>query len=249
LLLIIANYGGNELVIKAVFFDLDDTLHNSQIPFTDAFKKVFPGDHKQVHFDSLYKKFRDFSDLLWRRYVNNEITLEKLRIERLVLALKSANIKISDELANEFQKSYEIGLKSLRLFPEVPELLETIKRKEYKIGIITNGPIEHQYNKIKSLNLTKYIPREWIFISDEVGAAKPNSQIFHHVSQRVGFSPSELLYIGDSWVNDVVGSCEAGWQSIWYNHRKREPGSNHKPIAEVDCLSSVIILLSNQNVF
>lgn len=236
----------NKLVIKAVFFDLDDTLHNSQLPFSDAFKKFFPFYHKTVHQDLLYKNFRDFSDLLWESYVNNEITLEHLRIERLVLALKRFKITISKELANEFQKQYEVESKKLQLFPEVPELLETINRNGYKIGIITNGPIEHQLNKIKSLNLTTYIPKELIFISDAVGVAKPNPQIYHHVVERVDFSSSELLYIGDSWANDVVGSFEAGWQSIWYNHRKRQPSTDHKPLAVIECLSSVINLISKK---
>lgn len=236
-----------ELGIKAIFFDLDDTLHDHLLPFSKAFKSTFPIYDEQVHLESLYKKFRDYSDLLWTDHSKSELTLEELRVRRIVLALESFNIRITNEAASEFQKQYDMRLNNLQLFQEVPELLGTMKNNGYKIGIITNGPIEHQFNKIKSLGLTQYIKREWIFISDEVGLAKPNPQVFSHVAQEVKILPSELLYIGDSWTNDVVAPSEAGWQSIWYNHRKRLPSTNHKPAAEIHRLSLVSNTLNNLN--
>lgn len=231
--------------IKAIFFDLDDTLHDHLFPFLNAFKTTFPIYDEQVHMESLYKKFRDYSDLLWIEYSKNELTLEEHRVNRIVLALESFNIRITNEAASEFQKQYDLMLNNLQLFPEVPELLVTIINKGYKIGIITNGPTEHQFNKIKSLGLTKYITREWIFISDEVGIAKPNPEVFSHVAKKVKLLPDELLYVGDSWPNDVVAPSGAGWQSIWYNLRKRQPSTDYKPAAEIDRILSVLNVLND----
>ncbi|OLS38415.1 HAD family hydrolase [Bacillus sp. MRMR6] len=232
--------------IKAIFFDLDDTLHDHLLPFSKAFKMTFPTFDKQIEIEAVYKKFRDFSDLLWKKYSVGELTLEQLRIDRLVLAMNYFNIFISDKQAVEFQAQYEEGLNRLRLFPEVPELIENLKSKEIHVGIITNGPVEHQFNKIKLLGLTNHIPREMMTISDEVGVAKPNPQIFHQVSDRHGFSANEILYIGDSWPNDVVAPLEAGWQAIWYNHRKRQPTSEHKPLGEVDQLLSILEIIKKE---
>ena len=36
------------------------------------------------------------------------------------------------------------------------------------------------------------------------------------------FSPSESLYIGDTFINDIEGSYNAGWHPIWFNHRNRQ---------------------------
>jgi HAD superfamily hydrolase (TIGR01549 family) len=234
----------NELGIKAIFFDLDDTLHDHLFPFSNAFKTTFPDYYEQINIESVYKSFRDFSDLLWKNYSNNELTLQELRMNRIALAMKGFTIHISNESASEFQTQYESGLKHLRLFPEVPELLVMIKNKGYEIGMITNGPVDHQLNKINSLGLTEFIPREMIFISDEVGIAKPNPGIFHHAGDKFNFAPKEFLYIGDSWHNDVVAPTEAGWRTIWFNHRKRQPGTDHRPVAEIDQLSNFLSVLS-----
>jgi HAD superfamily hydrolase (TIGR01549 family) len=229
--------------IKAIFFDLDDTLHDHLLPFSKAFKMTFPTYDEQLDIEAVYKKFRDFSDLLWKKYSVGELTLEQLRIDRLVSAMKYFNRYISNKQAMEFQNQYDKGLNNLRLFPEVPDLIDNLKSKGIHVGIITNGPVEHQFNKIKLLGLTNQIPREMMTISDEVGVAKPNTQIFHHVAERHGFSPNEILYIGDSWPNDVVSPLEAGWQAIWYNHRKRQPTTEHKPLAEVDQLLSILEMI------
>jgi HAD superfamily hydrolase (TIGR01549 family) len=231
------------MAIKAIFFDLDDTLHDHLYPFSKAFKDSFPDLYQQMDVELLYKKFRDFSDLLWKKYSIQELTLEELRIARIVMALEYFQKGITNEQASDFQAQYELNLDNLQLFAEVPELINVMKAKGKFVGIITNGPVQHQFNKINSLDLTSYVSRDHIFISDEVGVAKPNKQIFHHVAQKVNMTPSEIVYIGDSWPNDVVAPIEAGWQAIWYNHRKRMPDTAHKPLAVIDQLLSIIDIL------
>lgn len=235
------------MAIKAIFFDLDDTLHDHLYPFSKAFKDSFTNLYQQLDVESLYKKFRDFSDLLWKKYSNQELTLEELRIARIVMALEYFQKSITNEQASDFQAQYEMNLDDLKLFAEVPELINVIKAKGKLVGIITNGPVQHQFNKINSLGLTSYVSRDHIFISDGVGVAKPNKQIFHHVAQKVNMIPSEMLYIGDSWPNDVVAPMEAGWKAIWYNHRKRLPGTGNKPLAVIDHLLSIIDILDKNS--
>lgn len=42
--------------------------------------------------------------------------------------------------------------------------------------------------------------------------------IFQKIEQQLNLKPDEILYIGDSWPNDVDGSTQAGWDAIWYTH-------------------------------
>jgi HAD superfamily hydrolase (TIGR01549 family) len=234
------------MAIKAIFFDLDDTLHDHLHPFSKAFKDSLPGLYEQMDVESLYKKFRDFSDLLWKKYSNQELTLEELRIVRIVMALEYFHNDITNEQASKFQAQYELNLDKLQLFADVPALIKALKAKGKLVGIITNGPVNHQFNKIQSLDLTSFVSRDHIFISDEVGVAKPNKQIFLHVAQKVNMLPSELLYIGDSWPNDVVAPIEAGWKAVWYNHRKRLPDTGHKPLAVINNLLSIIDIVDKE---
>jgi HAD superfamily hydrolase (TIGR01549 family) len=229
--------------IKAIFFDLDDTLHDHLKPFHDAFKEIFPEYYKTISIETLYLKFRDASDFLWEIYNRNEIELAELRIQRIIHALKDFDIPISNEKAQLFQERYQIQLNHIELFLGVPELLTLLRNKGYLLGIITNGPTEHQLKKIELLGLSKYIPRDLIFISDEVGVAKPNPAIFNEAEKKIMYAPKELLYVGDSWTNDVIGPSRAGWKSIWYNHRKRQPISEYKPLGEVKILSDILRVL------
>jgi HAD superfamily hydrolase (TIGR01549 family) len=237
------------MAINAIFFDLDDTLHDHLHPFSKAFEDAFPELYAQMNVESLYKKFRDFSDLLWKKHSNQELTLEELRIARIVMALEYFQKSITNEQASEFQAQYELNLDNLQLFAEVPELINVMKAKGKLVGIITNGPVQHQFNKINSLGLTSYVSRDYIFISDEVGLAKPNKKIFDHVAEKFNLIASEMLYIGDSWPNDVVAPMEAGWQAIWYNHRKRVPDTSHKPLAVIDQLLSIIDIVDKEGTY
>ena len=68
-----------------------------------------------------------------------------------------------------------------------------------------------------------------IFISDAVGIAKPDPEIFAYVNRRTETTAEQCLYVGDTWANDVVGALEAGWKVCWYNPRGRQPLTAHEP--------------------
>lgn len=227
------------MTIKGIFFDLDDTLHDHLSPFSNAIKATFTNELNSVNIELLYKGFRHFSDVLWKTYSANKLTLEELRIQRIIKALESFHFAISREKAIVFQKDYENMSNKLRLFTEVPETITRLEQKGLLIGIITNGPVQHQLNKIKKLGLDKLVTRQNIFISDAVGIAKPNPEIFTYVGEKVCILPNELVYVGDTWANDVVAPIEAGWHSIWFNHRNRTPETNHKPNAVAEDVESL----------
>lgn len=231
--------------IKAIFFDLDDTLHDHQAPFANALIDTFNDLQIPADVHTAYVGFRYFSDLLWPDYTNRKISLEQLRIDRIMLTLKSFGISLTEDKARQFQKNYENNLNDLKLFSEVPKLFNELKMSGLELGLITNGPTSHQQNKIRQLNLSKFIREDLMFISDQVGYAKPDPYIFHKASQKINIPADHLLYIGDSWENDVVGPSAAGWNSVWFNHRNREPLTDHRPLAVVKELSSLLKVLSN----
>jgi FMN phosphatase YigB (HAD superfamily) len=67
------------------------------------------------------------------------------------------------------------------------------------------------------------------------------------VAKKTGFEPNELLFIGDTWSNDIVASSTAGWQPIWFNHRNRLPETNHKPLSMIKKLSSVLDVINEMD--
>ncbi|MCM3568562.1 HAD family hydrolase [Neobacillus mesonae] len=233
--------------IKAIFFDLDDTLHDHQAPFMHTIRETFQ-TLEALPDDTIYKRFRHYSDLLWVDYSSRKMSLESMRIKRIMLTLESFGCTISEEEARLFQKTYEYNLKHLRLFSDVPELFHRLRHNGMELGIITNGPVSHQRNKIDRLGLTQFISEDLIFISDEVGVAKPNPEIFHTASEKVGHHGENLIYVGDSWENDVVGSLAAGWNAVWFNYRGRKPDTDDKPLAVITELSELMDVLRGYSI-
>lgn len=230
------------MTIKAIFFDLDDTLHDHMQPFSKSVQTVFP-TFKATSIQTVYKNFREESDKLWPMYCQGELTIQDMRTERITRTLRNFQFPISLKKAEQFQQTYEDALNHLTLFPEVLDVIFYLKERNYQLGIITNGPTDHQNKKIELLELKQFIPKEFIFISDEVGMAKPDPAIFQYASDQIDIYPEETLYIGDTWENDVVGPIEAGWQSIWFNHRGKKRMTDHEPIAEIHSLKDLQAIL------
>ena len=84
-------------------------------------------------------------------------------------------------------------------------------RGKAELGIITNGPSVHQWNKVKSLRAERWIPHENIFVSADVGAEKPDRKIFECAERTMGLEEAAIWFVGDSYELDVKGAVNAGW--------------------------------------
>lgn len=213
---------------KAVFFDLDDTLYDSLSPFQKSLEYhelCLPSSSVE----EFYKQVRHYSDVLWKFYVTGDISLEELRVKRLTCAMHDFGLSITTEQAISIQERYEVEQKLINPFPSIYSLLQELQARNVIVGIMTNGPIEHQSKKLKALQLDQLISKDLIFISDGIGIAKPDQRVFEYVHSKINIEANKCLYIGDTWENDIVAPIEAGWMSIWFNHRNRLPQSHHVP--------------------
>lgn len=173
----------------------------------------------------LFSYFRKFSDEVFEMTQIGELSISEMHKYRIKKSLNIYNINISDEKAILFQRTYEKFQKQISLSKEIKEILDYCSNhNNIDIGIITNGEIDRQWNKIKTLELSQWITKEMIFISGEIGYSKPNKKIFEFVENKLKLNKDDTYFIGDSNTNDVIGSCNAGWKSIWLNKRKvKEP--------------------------
>lgn len=208
--------------IKAIFFDLDDTLVNSRKAEKEAayiFKKQFS------EFDNMNKE--DFEKLWhktaieqYKRYEKGEISYKDHKIGRVKSVFSKFNIKKDDDEAfnifNIYLKEYQ---KNWKLFNDATEILEKMK-KDYKLVLITNGDSSQQRNKIKKTNIGKYFSE--ILISGEVGIIKPKKEIFELACKKIGEEPSNCVMIGDNYKLDIEGAKNAGLKTVWVNRKNEE---------------------------
>lgn len=208
--------------MKTIVFDVDDTIYDQQQPFRNAINLVFPYvKNEDMH--ALYIRFRFHSDDTFPKVMANEWTLEYMRFYRINESLKDLNYPpVSQEDGLTFQKTYEDELDNIVMHPEVKKVLDFLKEKNVPMGIITNGPTDHQFKKVKQLQLEHWVPTDNIIISQSTGFQKPEREIFDLAAKEFGMDCKRTLYVGDSFENDIAGAKNGGWKSLWFNHRLRE---------------------------
>lgn len=98
-------------------------------------------------------------------------------------------------------------------FDFTDSVLQRLRGRGYKLGIITNGTVHSQQNKIDLLGIAHYFDE--IIISAAIGFQKPDREPFDVMSQRLGIPAGELIYVGDNPLCDVDGSRRAGYTPVW----------------------------------
>ena len=200
-------------------FDVDDTLYEQIVPFENAYKSLFDMD---IDMEQFYLLSRHYSDVKFEASRNGEMTMDEYHIYRIQEAAKDLGVCLSDKQALNMQKEYKKNQQKLQMSDITISILELAKESNVKLGIITNGPSEHQWSKIKALGVEKWIAKENIIVSGDYGINKPDVRIFEIMKEKLQLPNDSLYYIGDSLENDIVGANNVGWKTIWINRYKKK---------------------------
>ena len=194
-----------------MIFDLDDTLYSkSEVFFKTFCQFAIPN----IDAESLYLTYQKRSDEAFEKFSAGEITLSQSHQERVSNTFKDVGIELSSEKIQAFIKAYQDTLNAITLSEEWIEVFQQCNKESYQIAILTNGPTNHQKNKLYQLNLSKWIPEDFWFISESIQAKKPSIQAFHHVESRI--SADEYFMIGDDIQTDITGAIQANWHPIQF---------------------------------
>ena len=188
----------------------------------------------------IFARSRKYSDEVFEASENGTITMEEMYIYRICHAFKDFGIVVTDEEALLFQKYYQEYQKKIQLSDEMRSLLQSCVGR-CRLGIITNGPAEHQWDKIHALGVLEWIPETAVFVSGELKIAKPDSRIFAYAEQHIGVDKKDMFYVGDSYENDVTGAVRTGWHSIWMNRRHKEKTDIYSPDYEVHTETELLL--------
>ncbi|NEW04802.1 HAD family hydrolase [Paenibacillus sp. SYP-B3998] len=115
-------------------------------------------------------------------------------------------------------------------------------KPHYPLLLLTNGAPDLQQEKIDS------IPHlagyfDHIIISGTFGAGKPSPSIFEHALKLLGLAPNEAMMIGDNLNTDIKGANLVGMPNIWINHAQRTAPLDNQPTYEVKNLSGLLPIL------
>jgi putative hydrolase of the HAD superfamily len=109
---------------------------------------------------------------------------------------------------NFFEVAYEHFAEAgvWELYPEVPEVLQQL-RPRFQFAVVSN--FDGRLRLIlQHLGISKFFPH--IFISSEIGADKPDPEVFRRALKLIELKPSEVLHVGDDRERDWEAAREAG---------------------------------------
>lgn len=195
-------------MIKAVIFDLDGTLLDR-----DASLALFIGDQYERlkeqlgHIPKLQFTER-FIELDARGYRWKDEVYQQLISEFGIEGI-SWEILLADYV-NSFQ-NFCVP------FPGLLEMLEELKSRSIRLGLITNGQGDLQLGSIRSLGIEPYF--DVSLVSEIEGISKPDPRIFQKALKALDVRPEEAVYVGDHPRNDVEAADAVGMITVW----KKDP--------------------------
>ena len=121
--------------------------------------------------------------------------------------------EIDSSMRNELLDLYKILLP----FKEVPEVLKSLKEKNLKLAILSNGTPALLEQLVKSNNLENIFDN--IFSIEEVGIYKPNYKVYDIPIKEYQINKNEVAFLSsNTW--DVSGGGNYGYNSIWVNRNQ-----------------------------
>ena len=169
---------------------------------------------------SLMKRHKDF----W------QITEDSLN-----KSMKTFNIDPS--MKNELLNLYKV----LSPFKEVPETLKTLKEKNFKLAILSNGTPSLLNELVKSNNLSNLF--DDLFSIEEVGIFKPDSKVYDLPIKKYKIEKKDVAFLSaNTW--DVSGGGNYGFNSIWVNRNNSIfDNLDYKPQNEIKNLNELTKLV------
>ena len=148
---------------------------------------------------------------------------------------KSMNaFKIDKSMKNELLNLYKV----LNTFPEVKDVLNKLKEKNYRLAILSNGTPALLNELVKSNNLDNIF--DDIFSIEEVGIYKPDAKVYDMPIKKYKIQKEEVVFLSaNTW--DISGGGNYGYSSIWVNRNNSIfDNLDYKPKDEVKNLNQLL---------
>ena len=144
--------------------------------------------------------------------------------------------QIDKSLRNDLLSLY----KELSPYPEVKNVLENLKKKSFKLAILSNGTPELLNHLVKSSDLENLF--DDIFSVEEVKIYKPDPKVYDIAVNKYKVSKGEITFLSaNTW--DVSGAGNYGYNSIWVNRNNSVFDKlDYKPKNEVKNLKQLLDL-------
>ena len=205
---------------KAVIFDLDDTIINSNRRL--VWRKTIGRfeDRLRGHdVEEVVATISDAANAFWADAENNRrwgLNIPEGRRTMIGDVLERIGLRDAG-LKEDLMKAFPEGRDdALALYPGAIDTLERLKASGIRLAMLTNGTSEMQRTKIDRFGLTAHF--EYIQVQEEFGIGKPDPAAFHNILKALGVHAHEVWMVGDHLELDVAAARTIGIFGIWHDH-------------------------------
>ena len=147
--------------------------------------------------------------------ISNSLQQERVPFAVITrLALDYALSRVQVDLAEESCQSLVSEWHQLKLWPEAEQVLLEVKKRGYRIGLLSNG----DEAMLRMLALRLPIQCDHIFSSEQAGSYKPHPAVYELPLKALGLKSDQVLHVAGS-ATDVTGTKAAGLPCAWSNRK------------------------------
>lgn len=205
------------MFIKAIIFDLDDTLYDYKNADKISYAKVikYLVQIKKCTTSEILPFLSEAKELVKKTLSSHTSSHNRILYFQKISELLNLSYEEVDKINDIYWQTF---YNSITPRDGVIELFEYLKENRIKIAILTNFTTEHQYKKLIKLGLLKYI--DTFVSSEEIGVEKPDKRAFLSVINKLGIPTSSLLMVGDDFESDIRGAIQNNIYAAYFSSSK-----------------------------
>ncbi|XP_068088399.1 N-acylneuraminate-9-phosphatase isoform X2 [Hyperolius riggenbachi] len=234
--------------IKAIFFDLDNTLIDTTGASRKAIEEVTKllkdkSQFNEAEINIICHSFQ--AKLLHETFDPSEMTIDDLRVLHWENSMQETKPGEHKDLAKECYGLWKTKRLQLMTLPESTRNMLLELRKSARLVLLTNGDRQVQREKIEACGAAPFF--DAIVVGGEHSEEKPAPSIFLYCCSLVSVKPEDCVMVGDNLDTDIQGGLNAGLKAtIWLNRNARTTADPHPtPHYTIHSVNNLLGLLKN----
>jgi putative hydrolase of the HAD superfamily len=198
--------------LKAIFFDIDDTLFSTS-QFAESARRAAVDAMRaaglRIDAETCMRELQEVLEEFTSNYPSH---FDKV-IQRLP-AEASAGLNHAVLVAAGVVAYHETKWRHFRVYDDAWEVLNWLASTDLIRGIISAGLSVKQAEKIIRLNIRDFLTPNAIYFTEQVGISKPNPKLYQRVVADQGLEPGAVMYVGDSPIHDIDPANQVGMLTV-----------------------------------